>query len=114
MLAAGAVVYRYPPTQYSFYPRCPFHAAFGILCPGCGGTRAVAALLHGQWLEAWRDNALLMMLMPSLLAFVALSLARALRSGPRGSGFRWPQPPAPAIYAVGVLAVAFTLARNLR
>lgn len=29
------------------YP-CLFHLATGYYCPGCGGTRAIAALLHGQ------------------------------------------------------------------
>ncbi len=110
MLAAGVVLYRYPPAEYSFYPRCPFHAAFGILCPGCGGTRAVAALLHGRWLEALHFNALIVLLTPFLLVFAGLSLARALRS----ESFRWPEPPAPALYTVGVLTVAFTVARNLR
>ena len=29
-------------------PPCMFHALTGLYCPGCGGTRAVFALLHGQ------------------------------------------------------------------
>ena len=27
---------------------CLFHLATGYYCPGCGGTRAITALLHGQ------------------------------------------------------------------
>ena len=27
---------------------CLFHLATGYYCPGCGGTRAIASLLHGQ------------------------------------------------------------------
>ncbi|MBO4291774.1 MAG: DUF2752 domain-containing protein [Lachnospiraceae bacterium] len=27
---------------------CAFEAMFGLYCPGCGGTRAVNALLHGK------------------------------------------------------------------
>jgi hypothetical protein len=30
------------------YPRCLLKVATGIDCPGCGGTRALHALLHGD------------------------------------------------------------------
>ena len=39
---------------------CPIHAATGIYCPGCGGTRAVKAVLTGDLPLAFHDNALLM------------------------------------------------------
>ena len=33
---------------------CVVHKLLGIYCPGCGGTRAVIALLHGELLKsAW-------------------------------------------------------------
>lgn len=30
------------------YPPCTFHEITGLSCPGCGGTRAFIALLHGD------------------------------------------------------------------
>ncbi len=29
-------------------PPCAFHSVTGYYCPGCGGTRAVIAMLHGR------------------------------------------------------------------
>ena len=34
-------------------PPCLFHLISGYYCPGCGGTRAVRALLHGQFAKAF-------------------------------------------------------------
>ena len=39
---------------------CPIHALTGFYCPGCGGTRAVKAVLNGDLPLAVHDNALLM------------------------------------------------------
>lgn len=33
-------------------PGCVFHYVTGLYCPGCGGTRAVLALMHGK---LWRS-----------------------------------------------------------
>lgn len=35
---------------------CPSYTLLHILCPGCGATRAVQALLHGNVLLALRQN----------------------------------------------------------
>jgi hypothetical protein len=58
--AAGgaAVIFFFNPATHSFYPVCQFHRLTGLNCPGCGGTRAVYALLHGEFFTALRDNAL--------------------------------------------------------
>ena len=104
-----AVLLLYPPTRSHIYPACPFHRYLGILCPGCGATRALASLLHGRLLEAVRFNALFVLLLPVLLAGGIESYRRAFRP----ESFRWPEPPAPALYVTLAAAAVFTLARNL-
>ncbi|MBQ1546863.1 MAG: DUF2752 domain-containing protein [Lachnospiraceae bacterium] len=37
---------------------CIFHYLTGYYCPGCGGTRALIALLHGRILTSLRYNPL--------------------------------------------------------
>src|SRR5215472_13657034 len=68
-LAGCVVLYFFNPTSYHFYPVCQFHQLTGLHCPGCGATRALYALLHGDLVTALHDNAL----------FVALLAAAGLR-----------------------------------
>jgi hypothetical protein len=58
-LGVAATVYFFNPSVQHFYPVCQFHRLTGLNCPGCGGTRALYALLHGDLPTALRDNALL-------------------------------------------------------
>jgi len=60
------------PSDYSFFPKCTFHTATGYSCPGCGSTRALFNLTHGNVLEALRLN-------PGLIALIILSLIDYIR-----------------------------------
>jgi uncharacterized protein DUF2752 len=106
---AVAVLLRFPPTEYSFYPHCPIHYFLHIDCPGCGATRALAALLHGNVAEALHLNALTTLMLPPATAYAAICYWRYLRAEP----FRWPQLPSTGIYAGLTVAVLFTVFRNL-
>jgi hypothetical protein len=57
-LGMAAVVFFFNPATHKIYPVCVFHQLTGLNCPGCGMTRALYALLHGEFLTALRDNAL--------------------------------------------------------
>jgi hypothetical protein len=109
VLAVCVVLLVCPPGRMSFYPACPIHQFLGIDCPGCGATRALAALLRGHLMEALRFNALFVLLLPAALAGAIESYRRALRPGQ----FRWPHLPTPALYATIAAAVIFTVARNV-
>jgi len=109
LLLSVLFLLRFPPAQSSFYPQCPIHHYFGILCPSCGTTRALAALLHGNINEALHLNALTMLLLPVALGYAVTCNARILTH----KSLRWPQPRPSAIYATLAAAVVFTIARNL-
>ncbi|WP_442511058.1 DUF2752 domain-containing protein [Novipirellula sp. SH528] len=58
------------PGNDSWFPKCQFYQTTGIHCPGCGATRAVMALLHGDMLLALRNNALLILGGPLLVIYI--------------------------------------------
>ncbi len=86
---------------------CPMYAFTGILCPGCGGTRAVLALLHGDILLSLRCNPSVMGIVVFLLLWYAEAVCKALHKPqklfPRGLGF-W-------LYVIAVLLI-WSVARN--
>lgn len=49
----------------SLWP-CAFHAITGLHCPGCGLTRMLHALVHGDVARAWSMNPLAMIALPLL------------------------------------------------
>jgi hypothetical protein len=109
VVAAGiaATVFFFNPSAHNFYPVCQFHRLTGLNCPGCGGTRALYALLLGHWATALRDNALLV---GGLAAVAGRGLwfgAQKLR-GQDGEFFR-PQ----FLWPLLVVALVFTVLRNL-
>jgi len=60
------------PSEHSFFPKCSFYVATGFSCPGCGSTRALFHLTHGNLLEALRLN-------PGLMALITLGLTDYIR-----------------------------------
>ncbi len=108
-LLLAALLRSFPPETSSFYPRCPVFVYLHLLCPGCGGTRAVAALLRGNITDAWRCNALVVGTLPLTLAFIAASYRRALQR----KAFCWPAVSSHVLVIGLTLAGVFTIVRNL-
>jgi hypothetical protein len=97
-----ALLILFPPECTGFYPRCPLFTSTGLLCPGCGGTRALAALLHGDFLAAWRDNGLVVALLPFAAGCGVVWIVRGEVRVPRGV---W--------VGLGIVAAVFGICRNL-
>lgn len=60
--------------QFNSIPLCLFRQTTGQPCPLCGGTRACAALVEGNFLAAWQ-------LSPALMPVLALALAHSVQLG---------------------------------
>jgi hypothetical protein len=109
MAMAALVLAHFPPATSSFYPRCPVYFWLHLSCPGCGGTRALAALLHGRLLEAMQFNTAIVFFLPLALGFFALTYWRAMKPGP----FAWPAVPDSWLTFSLVAMAIFTVVRNL-
>lgn len=109
LIAIGLVLlYFYNPTKYGFYPICEFHHLTGWNCPGCGGTRALYALLHGHLQIAFHDNALfLLCLAAGSLRFGWLRLLQRRGQPDRPFFSPW------MAWTLLVLTLAFGVLRNL-
>jgi hypothetical protein len=108
LMLGVALLVRFPPEHYGFYPRCPIFEATGLLCPGCGGTRALSALLRGHYLEAVRWNALTVGMVPLALLYAGAMARRVWRGDPG-----WVRLPAGVWLGLGIVAGIFGVMRNL-
>lgn len=105
---AGAVVYFFNPSAHGFYPVCLFHKLTGWNCPGCGGTRSLYALLHGNLALALKDNALFVLLLPAVALRGAWFGTKIILRRQAGQFF-----PAKYLWALLAVAAVFAVLRNL-
>ena len=84
------------------FPACPFKLLTGWNCPACGGLRMTHDLLHGDLAAAVVDNVFLLVGLPALVVWILV---------------RWrtgrPIMTMPAIAVIAVLAIAWTVVRNM-
>ena len=107
-LGGCAMVFFFNPTTHAFYPVCQFHKVTGLNCPGCGATRALYALLHGNISTALRDNALFVLaLAVAALRGIWLALGKIRRQPVEGLV------PKHWVWPFLVIALVFTVLRNL-
>jgi hypothetical protein len=106
--ALVAMVFFFNPATHPFYPVCQFHRLTGLNCPSCGMTRAAHALLHGEFMAALRDNALLVggvFVLGARSGWIAFHKIRGDRSR-EWVPMRW-------LWLLLAAALIFTVLRNL-
>jgi hypothetical protein len=80
-LAAGAVyLFFFQPGRTGIFPACPFHTLTGLNCPGCGTTRGLHELLHGNLIGAFELNPLMTLTLP-LLGYLLFTYTRSAITG---------------------------------
>lgn len=107
-LGLGAMLYFLNPATTDLLPSCAFHEMTGLYCPGCGSTRALHYLLHGELREALRYNALFVLVLPLL---GAIFLVCAIRRRPSTTTPRWQWRWLALLVAI---IVSFGVVRNIR
>lgn len=105
----AAILLRFPPEHYSFYPQCPFHQLFHLQCSGCGAMRALAELLHGDLAAAIHFNALATALFPLAASYGIFAYTKYLKREP----IRPPALPPATVYAALGITLVFGVIRNL-
>lgn len=97
------------PAKQVVLPPCTLYRQTGLLCAGCGGTRAVFHLAHGRVGSAFRCNAFFVLLVP----VIALYGLRHLF----GETFPFRLPSLSftprTVTTLLVLALLFTIVRNI-
>lgn len=63
-------LYAYNPILKNTLPPCPIYYFAKLYCPGCGTGRSLYALLHGDFIQAFRFNPFFIVILPFLLYFV--------------------------------------------
>lgn len=106
--ASVLLVHLVDPNRPGSYGVCPLRLTTGLLCPVCGGLRAVHAMTNGQWDIAWGMNPAVVALLPVAIVLWLAWLVRAWQ----GHGSWWWASVGPT-WALLAGMVAFAVLRNL-
>jgi hypothetical protein len=96
------------PGKSPFLPGCPFRALTGFTCPGCGTTRGLHQLLHGNLAAAFQLNPFLILALP----FLIYALLKYTNAALRGQPIRGNSLPAKYIWALFGFVLFFWIFRN--
>ncbi len=107
--SGAALLYTFPPGETSFYLPCMFHQLTGLHCPGCGATRCLHALVHGDLPQAMAYNPLLVLLLPLL----TLGLVQMMHELWTGRRMPLPRLPGWTVQAMFWVLIAYAVLRNV-
>lgn len=89
---------------------CMFHQATGFFCSGCGSSRALRSILHLDFYQALRYNAIFTILLPALAVYFSALIISYIRFGEdRISG----KIPMKFVWVMIAVAVLYGVLRNI-
>lgn len=104
----GIYLFIFEPGKSGFFPICPFRAVTGFSCPGCGSTRGLHRLLHGDVISAFELNPLFVLSLP----FLIYALFRYTNAAIRGKPIKGNQLKPKYIWTLFVVVLSFWIFRN--
>ena len=108
-LASGLIyLFIFEPGRSGFFPVCPFRALTGFACPGCGSTRGLHRLVHGDVVGAFQMNPFMVVSLPILL----YALVRYTKVVMRGELIKGNQLQPKYIWMIFVVVLSFWIFRN--
>ena len=112
LLCGAALLYHVDPSSGRL-PRCVFHSLTSLHCPGCGSTRAIHALLHGDVATAMRFNPLTLPAL-ALLGVAYFRWVWRIFTGSTDRGGHFGARVRPAwLLALAIFLCLFWIARNV-
>lgn len=108
LAAASGYLLLFEPGKSGFFLACPFRKLTGFTCPGCGSTRALHRLIHGDVVAAFQFNPLFILALP-LLVYV---LVRYTDAAIRGEPINPNRLNAKYIWVLFVVILSFWIFRN--
>ena len=112
LLCAGGVVAAvafFDPVNAGFFPACPLYSSTGIYCPGCGLTRGLHALLHGDVVGALDFN----LLLPIYVLVAFYLIASLVMTVYRGRGLKLKVFDSKWLWGFLIFSLAFGILRNI-
>lgn len=79
LLFIGLMIWKYAPFVQLLDTRCGFHEFLHLYCPGCGGTRAVYALLRLDIIESFLYHPIVPMLALLLVEYYIGAIVTLIR-----------------------------------
>jgi len=88
---------------------CPFWTLLHLYCPGCGVSRMLFHLFHGEFYEAFSSNCVVFCLLPVILADAVFHAYRYIRRGEA----RLYQAERIALWVCVAVLIVFAVVRNV-